>query len=216
MEAYPSRSARGLAAIETAAVHNARAIPVILSLLDAETDDDFHLASELLGLAKRRAIIDVSLARRSLAIIKEDGPVVLLSMRQAIGDPRSGRGREFRVRAAEEYLVWSAQFGAVSVDLEKSLVEAVDKYDTSLLEFEQSKPERGNGNIYVRACIRTLISFNRSMHGRNTPMEKRVSFEVFIALGRVFSHSPDLLDRVNIWHLKSNWETAMKGDPFDP
>jgi hypothetical protein len=191
-------------------------VPVIRELVDADSDEDLHLGAELLGLAKRWAIIDAPLAQKVLTILKTDGPVVSESLGRSIGEPDRGRGREFRLTAAEEYLVWSAQLPAVSHAVEESLVKAIESYELALQSFESKKPDRGNGDLYARACIRALISLDKGMYGAKTPIEKRVSFDVFILLGRVFSHSPEILDAINLAHLKTKWDAALEGSQYDP
>jgi hypothetical protein len=219
MEAYPSRSVRGLAAIQRATrsrEQERNAVPVIRELVDADSDEDLHLAAELLGLAKRWAIIDAPLAQKVLTILKTDGPVVSESLGRSIGEPDRGRGREFRLSAAEEYLVWSVQFEQISQTVEEPLMKAGASYEVALQSFESKKPDRGNGDLYIRACVRALISFNKDMYGVGTRLEKRVSSDVFILLGRVFSHSADILDAINLGHLKTKWDAALEGSPYDP
>jgi hypothetical protein len=89
-------------------------------------------------------------------------------------------------------------------------------YETTLESLESNKPENGNGDLYARACIRALISLNKSMYGRGTPLEKRVSPDVQDTLQRIFAHSPDLLWRVNLNHLAEKWDLALKGQDYDP
>jgi hypothetical protein len=216
MESYPSRSTRGLAALQrvSRSKEQKTAMPVIMELVDADTDDDLQLASEILALTKRKAVIDVSLAQKALKIIKTDAPVVLHSLGRSIG--MEDRGREFRLMAAEEYLVWSAQFQVVSEAVEGPLLDEARVYETILQSFESNMPENGNGDLYARACIRALISLNKSMYGIRTPLDKRVSPGVREVLTRVFSHSADLLWRVNLNHLADKWDLAVKGQDYEP
>jgi len=219
MEGYPSRSVRGLAAIQRATRSREQerdAMPVIRELVDADGDEDLHLAAELLGLAKRHAIIDPPLAQKALTILKTDGPVVSESLGRSIGEPDRGRGREFRLSAAEEYLVWSVQLEQISRTVGDPLAKVVEGYEVALQSFESTKPDRGNGDLYARACIRALISLNKGMYGVGTRLEKRVSFDEFILLGRVFSHSPEILDAINLAHLKTKWDAAVEGGQYDP
>jgi hypothetical protein len=219
MEAYPSRSVRGLAAIQRATRSREQerdAVPVIRELVNADGDEDLHLAAELLGLAKRHAIIDAPLAQKALAILKTDGPVVSESLGRSIGEPDRGRGREFRLSAAEEYLVWSVQFEQISRTVEDPIMKAVESYEVTLQSFESKKPDRGNGDLYVRACVRALISLNKGMYGVGTRLEKRVSFDEYVLLRRAFSHSPETLDAINLAHLKAKWDAAVEGSQYDP
>jgi hypothetical protein len=216
MESYPSRSTRGLAALQRVYRSNEEkaALPIILDLIDAETNDDLQLASQVLAVTNRKAVIDVPLAERALKIVKNDGPIVLRSSAPAV--EIEDRGRESRFWAAEEYMVWSSQFQTISKALEKPLLDEARLYEATLQSLESNKPENGNGDLYARACIRALISLNKSMYGRGTPLEKRVSPDVQDALQRTFGHSSDLLWRVNINNLAEKWELAVKGQDYDP
>jgi hypothetical protein len=164
MENYPSRSIRGLAAIQR--VSRSRephkpALRSIVELIAADNDDELHLAGALLDLARRHAALDAALAETSLTIVKNDGPTVSASLGQFLGETYHGRGREARIRAAEKYVVWSAQLEAVSIALEPVLLKDVGAYDVVLHSFELKKPDRGNGDLYARASIRALISLNK-------------------------------------------------------
>jgi len=165
-------------------------LPIILDLIDAETNDDLQLASQVLALTNRKAVIDVPLAEKALKIVKNDGPIVLRSSAPAV--EIEDRGRESRFWAAEEYMVWSSQFQTISKALEKPILDEARLYETTLQSLESNKPENGNGDLYARACIRALISLNKSMYGRGTPLEKRVSPDVQDTLQR-FRVDPKLL-----------------------
>jgi hypothetical protein len=217
METYPARSTRGLAALQRVThskTEQTQVLPIIMELVEADANDDLQLAGEILNLTKRRAVIDVPLAQKALKIIKVDSPIISKSLGMTI--EREDRGREFRLLAAEEYLVWSAQFQTISEALEGSLLEEARGYETILQSFESNKPENGNGDLYASASIRALISFNKSMYGIRTPLDKRVSPSVNEALKRVFSHSADLLWRVNLNHLADKWDLAVKGQDYEP
>jgi len=63
------------------------------------------------------------------------------------------RGREHRVHAANEYVVWSAQFKVVADELQNDLVGEVLRYDGELRLLEDQFPEYG-----TEACMPGLAS----------------------------------------------------------
>jgi len=212
MDSYPSGGVRGLAALQR--VYGkpdeiSAAVGVVRELVNADSNPDLLLASAVLREANRKALIDPSIATDLLRILKDDAPIVSHSMNP--GKDMESRGREFRFFAAEDYLVWLAQFKTASDVIQAPLLAEAEDYEHVLQSQESDMPPRSNGDLYAYACIRALISLNASMFGVNTRLEDRVPLVVSQALSRVFSHSAELLDDVNLQHLAETWQNAVAG-----
>ena len=185
------------------------AVGVVRELVNADSNPDLLLASAVLREANRKALIDPSIATDLLRILKDDAHFVSHSMNP--GMEMESRGREFRFFAAEDYLVWLAQFKTASDVIQAPLLAEVEDYEHVLQSQESDMPPRSNGDLYAYACIRALISLNASMFGVNTRLEDRVPLVVSQVLSRVFSHSAELLDDVNLQHLAETWQNAVAG-----
>jgi len=197
MEAHASRVVRALVAIAQAEStrDNPEPLEVIRNIVYAESDADMLVAAEVINTAKRRAIVDPHLAKQCLLITDVDASVV---PHQAHFDPERPRGRESRLYAAAEYVVWACKFKAVADVLEEDLVAEVVRYAEELRAMGNNWPDTGNGNIHARTCVKALKTMNSAMHGTGTPLENRVYPAVVDALERIAALPDGLLDRVNM------------------
>jgi hypothetical protein len=211
---HNAASVRGLAALQAISREsevNANTLAAIAALLNGKTDDELLLAAEGFNALSRHSVIIASISTTAFDIVVGDGQKVLDSMTNRFdGRPRA---REERFYAASRYLKWSIQFDKVSAVLSQSLFQVGQRYEQSLGAWEGKLPDRGNGDLTARACIETMLYFNKAMKPA-APLKDRAPSEITDLLARIFGHSEDLLDRVNLTHTRGQWQTAIEGKEF--